>query len=111
MYSKSTVHLGNSLILFHPNGDNTSSPVPGQITDIIQAGRTIELRVQRQLVNSYTPNPFEEYPHFPARLYRASLDFRPETVKLDWIAAHYARCPWSEDDVVVLSLSRVSISF
>ncbi len=109
MYSRSTVHSGNSLILFYPNGDNTLSPVPGQITDIIRIGRTTELRVQRQLiVNRNTPNPFEKYPHFPASLYHASLDFRTETVQLNWITAHYARYPWSDNEVVVLSLSRVS---
>lgn len=109
MYSKFAVHVGNSLILFHPNGNKALVPIPGEIHDVIWTGSSTELRVRRQVIlKQPRQDPFEAYPHFKARLYCDMVEPYSETIQLSWIAAHYARCRWSESEVAVLSLSRVS---
>lgn len=111
MYSRSSTHVGNSLILFFPSGNKSSVPVPGSITNIRRRGNQYFIDVRRQCpLPPGTFDPFEEYKDFPAALYSASLTQAVETIELDWIAAHYARYPWTENEAVVLSLSRVSCS-
>ena len=36
VYSRCTTHLGNSLILFHPNGNQASTAIPGSIAYIYE---------------------------------------------------------------------------
>lgn len=58
-YSWSSTHLGNSLILFYPNGDFTVKPVPASITYIYHERNSIRLAVQRQnRLPSTFPDPF-----------------------------------------------------
>ncbi|KLO04001.1 hypothetical protein SCHPADRAFT_948089 [Schizopora paradoxa] len=112
-YSKSSAHVGNSLVLFYPNGDLSQVPVPGQISDIAWTGSTTELRVRRQspiIHEADVPDPFDSYPHLNARLYRNELESDSEIIRLDWVTAHYARYQWSASEVAVLSLSRVNCS-
>jgi hypothetical protein len=54
------------------------------------------------------PDPFQLYPHFPAKLYSSQLDTKLESIKVDWVVTHFARWTPSPDLAVVLSLSRVS---
>ena len=48
IYSQSSTHLGNSLILFYPRGDCSSSLVPGSIKYIYRDGESFIFAVQRQ---------------------------------------------------------------
>ena len=74
MYSHSSTHLGNSLILFYSNGNHSSPPVPGCIKYIYEIDNTISFAVQQQCalpVGSF--DPFILYPYFPARTYTSAL--------------------------------------
>jgi hypothetical protein len=114
VFSRSSTHMGNSLIHFYPNGSKLLSPVPGAITYIYHTdGAPITYAVRRQLPKAtppVSPDPYQAYPNFPAKLYSAALSENLEMVKPEWVLAHYARWRLSPSDVVVLSLSRVSPS-
>jgi hypothetical protein len=109
IYSRSSTHLGNSLILFHPDGIETDE-VPGTIKCIFEtASQETYLAVQRHLdAPRSQPDPYNPYPYFPAKLYQSSLA-EMELVKVDWVISHFARwtMPDRPDLVVVLSLSKV----
>jgi hypothetical protein len=107
MYSRSSTHLGNSLVLFHPNGIG-SDEVPGTIKYIFETtNKEIFFAVQRHLdVPHDLPDPYEPYPYFPAKLYQSCLA-EMELVKVDWVVSHFARWTMTPDVVVVLSLSKV----
>ena len=111
MYSTQTVHQGNSLIYFYPNGIWSSSPIPGSIKYIFtQGGRKPTFAVRRQLPRlpeDGSVDPFSKYPHFPAKLYCSQLSDILEEVKVDWIMCHYARWEMSSEHAVVLALSKV----
>lgn len=111
VYSRSSTHLGNSLISFFPNGIRTTV-VPGTIKYIIRKMQNqILLAVQRHLdLPCNTQDPFAPYPHFPAKLYSAALADL-EIVKVDWIMSHFARWKISSEHVVIVSLSKVSCLF
>lgn len=107
MYSRSSTHTGNSLVLFHPKGNNNLPPIPASIESIRQTGSIYELFVRRQKPALGTPDPFQKYAHFPARLYSVELDYNVERIDLEWVSAHYARYPWDDRFVAVVSLSKV----
>ncbi|KAG2746130.1 hypothetical protein P692DRAFT_201719053, partial [Suillus brevipes Sb2] len=103
---------GNSQVLFYPQGDRLSSPVPSSIQHIY-ATPTGELvfAVHRQLPldrHDHTIDPFSVYPNFPAKLYSSSFSNSLETIKVSWVISHFARWQISSDHVVALSLCRVS---
>ncbi len=102
--------MGNSHILFYSEGNKDSEPVPGTIVDISEKAGVYTSHVKRQLALPFgSPDPFQVYPYFPARLYSAKLELRIDSVKLDWIASHFACYPWSDSQTAVLSLSRVRV--
>ena len=110
IYSRSSTHLGNSLILFYPRGDFSLSPVPGSIKYIYRDGESFLLAVQRQRPlsgNLKVVDSFSAYPHFPAKVYSSDLEDMLEIVKCSWVSSHYARWALSRNAVVVLSLSKV----
>ena len=108
VYSRATTHLGNSLVLFYPQGNHSSPPVPGSIKYIYELDGTITLAIRRQCtLGGHDTNPFAAYPHFPASTYLSALSETLEAVEMTWVHAHYARWAVSDDHVVVLSLSRV----
>lgn len=112
-YSRSSTHVGNSLILFYPNGNRLSAPVPGSIKYIYQAEDSFHFAVQRQRLihgRSSIADAFSAYPHFPAKVYSSNLENMLETVRCSWVYSHYARWAVSEDAVVVLTLSKVSLT-
>jgi hypothetical protein len=109
LYARSSTHVGNSLIHFYAGGDTSSSPIPGSIKYIFQSqDSSFTFAVQRQHpISDETIDPFERYPHFPAKLYSSNLGDALEIVKADWVMSHFARWRMSPDHAVVLSLSRV----
>jgi hypothetical protein len=109
MYSRSSTHLGNSLVMYYPAGDLNEAPVPGCIKYIVvQPGEDPVFAVQRQLsAPDNTTDPFSIYPHFPAKVYSNSLSPTLEIVRPGCIMSHYARWAFSPELAVVLCLSRV----
>jgi hypothetical protein len=108
MYSRSSTHLGNSLILYFHDGDKASYPLPAQIEYICTEGSKTLFYVKRHLPrNAEVIDPFEAFMG-DARLFSATLEQTPRLVELDWIMGHFARYPVSQDHVVVVSLCSVS---
>jgi hypothetical protein len=108
VFSRSSTHMGNSLIRFYPNGSRTSSAVPGSIIYIYETdGTPITYAVRRQLpAPAFTPDPYESYTGFPAKLYSSALADNLEIVQPEWVEAHYARWRLDSFKVVVYALSR-----
>lgn len=110
VYSRSSTHLGNSLVFFFPGGDRRAKPVPACIKYIYGKHGALALAVQRQLpAPAGTLDPFARYPYFPAKLYSCNLSNTLEIVKVDWIMCHFARWQLSSKLSVVLILSQVCI--
>lgn len=112
IFSKASTHVGNSLILFYPEGNSTGNPVPGSIKHVIvKTNKEVLYAVRRQLSAPVgIKDPFRFYPHFPAQVYSSSLSSELFLVKPSWVVSHYARWRMDKDRVVVLTLSRVSLN-
>jgi hypothetical protein len=115
VFSQSSTHQGNSLILFYPNGDRSLSPVPASIEHIIcRQSKEVIYAVRRQEPAALeTCDPFQFYPHFPATVYSPTLSPCVEVVHPEWVFSHYARWKLDPNRVVILTLSQASpiISF
>lgn len=112
-YTTAVTHLGNSLVMFYPNGNMSTSPVPASIKFIFSRGEETLFAVERQLPRSAdddSVDPFSKYPHFPAKLYGSRMSSDLEVIKLDWVLSHYARWNMPSGYSVVLPLTKV-ISF
>jgi hypothetical protein len=110
IYATSATHLGNSLILYYPNGDRSQSPVPGSIAQVFSMAGKTTCAVLRHLPPSPgTVNPFRSYPDFPINVYSSKLASIPEGVDVEWIFCHFARYPISEAHIAVVALSRVTV--
>ena len=110
VYSRASMHIGNSLVLFYPQGNCSLPPVPGSIKYIYKLDRMPILAIQQQCPlpgGKKSIDPFTTYPHFPAKTYSLTLSETLEAVELAWIHTHYAHWAISDDCVVVLSLSHV----
>ena len=107
MYTRSTTHLGNSLICYHARGDRSLPPIPGSIKYICSVRNKISYAVQHQqpLKNNIT-DPFGGYPYFPAKLYSSAISQDLEIVELDWVTSHFARWKLTQEYSVVLPLSQ-----
>jgi hypothetical protein len=112
VYSRSLTHIGNSLVVFYPGGNQSSCSVPGSIQYIVfYPNHDVVFVVQRQVAASPRQlDPFADYPHFPARMYSNSLSPKLEIVQPDWVVSHYARWALDNDLAVVLTLSQVCSS-
>lgn len=111
-YSRSSTNLGNSQVLFYPNGNRSLAGVPGIIKYIYEVEGAMMFAVQRRAMFPGNTNKFDAfwaYPHFPAKLYPARIAEELEPVKMSWIIGHYASWLVSPDELVVLSLCRVSL--
>jgi hypothetical protein len=107
-YTKSTTHLGNSLILFSPGGDTAKPLVPGQIKYISITRNLTIFNVHRYLpLESGVTDPFQPYRHIPIKLYSSQLNSRVEIVQVNWVAGHFALCPVSDKHIAVVSLFQV----
>lgn len=109
-FSRSSTHVGNSLILFHPRGDRSMSPIPGSIQYIIsRKNKEVVYAVRRQeSATSSVHDPFRFYPHFPAKVYSPALSPELQIVHPEWVFSHYARWKLDTNRAVVLTLSRAS---
>jgi len=78
-YCQSSTHVGNSLVMFYPNGDKSRKPVPGCIEHIMfEPDGKVIFTVRQQLpVPPGFVDPYVEWPHFPARVYSTSLSPSP----------------------------------
>jgi hypothetical protein len=111
-YTQSTTHLGNSLILFSPNGDTSISPVPGQIKHIITYENIIIFFVHCYLpLKNGVTDPFQAYIHIPIKLYSSQLDTNLKVVQANWVAGHFALYSLSNEHIAVVSLSKVRYIF
>lgn len=108
LYSEVSTNAGNSQIIFYPNGNHSASPIPGIIKYIFEQDGTMLLAVQRRYQSSGC-SIFSSYPHFPAKVYQTRPASKLEKVKISWIVGHYASWPVSLEQVIILSLSRVSL--
>src|SRR6266545_256015 len=109
VYSRCSTHVGNSLIMFYPQGDQALPPSPGSIQEIVvYPNRDVVYIVKHQMpAGPELDDPFSEYPHFPAKLYHNLLSPELEMVRPDWVLSHYAQWAVDVNNVVVLTLSHV----
>jgi hypothetical protein len=111
IYTRSSTHLGNSLVQFYPHGDRTKSPVPASIKYIFNDGQRTAYAVQRQVaLPNTTVDPFARYPYFPAKLYSSAMSSDLEIIEVHWISSHVARWQLSKQYAVILSLSLVCVT-
>lgn len=110
-FARLSTHVGNSLILYCPDGNASAAPIPASIEHIVaRRNGQIDYIVRPQLpVTPGSIDPFRHYPHFPAKVYSPALSPKLFLVRPEWVVSHYAR--WKLDDArtAVLNLSRVSI--
>ena len=108
-FAQSSTHQGNSQILYYAGGDQRTPLVASVIKSIFIRREKPSFVVNRHLpLDNQAIDPFSRFPHMEIKLYLAQLDPETEIVELDWIVAHFARYPFLEEYVAVLSLSRVS---
>jgi hypothetical protein len=108
-FSRSSTHLGNSLIQFYPAGQTSSETVPGCIKYIYRTQDRTVFAVQRHPdISPDIVNPWVSYPHFPGRLYATPLADKLESVEPDWVVSHFVRYQLSPEHTLVLSLDPVS---
>ena len=109
-YSRSSTHLGNSLIQFYPNGDQRQLPVVGEIEKIEIEGGKINFVVHRQQPAEIGRiDPFGHYPHLTMKLYSTDLAPEAEQVSIECVLGHIARCTLNLKDAVILLLNKVSL--
>ena len=109
VYTRASTHLGNSLVLFYPGGDIHSTVVPGSIQQIYTIGGRTFFAIHRYHKPASTiPDPFARWPEFPAQTWSVHSDADMfEEVHVPWVHSHFAQLSTSNENVVVLDLSRV----
>ncbi|KAG2065105.1 hypothetical protein BDR04DRAFT_1033642, partial [Suillus decipiens] len=94
IYSRASTHLGNSQILYCPQGDWSLTPVPASIKYIygMLMGELV-FAAQRHLLldpHNNTIDPFSFYLDFLAKMYMMELESHLENVKVTWVVSHFA---------------------
>ena len=109
-FSRSSTHLGNSLVMFYPNGNRSLSPVPGQIEHIIiKAGQPMFALKRHLPMSQAVADPFRFYEHLRMKVYSSQFTDVLELVDVEWVTGHFAQYLVTSAHVVVMSLSRVSV--
>ncbi|KAI1782701.1 hypothetical protein LXA43DRAFT_905041, partial [Ganoderma leucocontextum] len=109
IYARAETHLGNSLILFYPQGVRTSSAIPGSIQYIYSVDGHLRFAVRPYSALALgSLDPFVRYPDFPARTWSTQGTNTLEEVEVSWVFCHFAQYSISDAHVVVLALSQVS---
>ena len=108
IYARAQTHVGNSLIMYYPDGDRSLPPIPGSIQYIYSIDGRLRFAVRRY----HTPtlsysDPFRHYADFPARIWATDKMDQLEAVEVGWVLSHFAQYRVSDTDVVVLALSQV----
>jgi hypothetical protein len=109
-FSRASTHLGNSLIIFRPNGENVA--VAGSIEKIQVINNNVTFVVRRQgPLPSNKSDPFKPFPHFPATTYSSKMsNAAPDVIHPKRVISHCARFEFSGQRAVILNLSRVIFS-
>ncbi|KAJ7260682.1 hypothetical protein C8J57DRAFT_1072386, partial [Mycena rebaudengoi] len=108
-YSRSSTHMGNSLILYvEPVSGKT---YVGSIEEIVVGNHKAVFNVRHQAPLPPGKNdPFKTFPHFPAETYLSKMSDEVDTVDLASIIGHCACFVFSDERAVILNLSRVCSS-
>lgn len=106
--SRSSTHVGNSLVLYYPRSQASTAEY-GSIKYIYQVDQRVVLAVQRQLPTSEN-DPFQYYTDFPATVRSARLG-PLELVDQTSVICQFLRWKMPTGDVVVLPLYKVGDSF
>jgi hypothetical protein len=111
-FSRSSTHLGNSLVLYYPRQSSTT-PIAGSIQKIVTSDDQVHFFIKRQATLPSTQfDPFQRYPLFPAKVYSSRMDDGPEDrVPPQSVVSHVARFKFSSNRAVILNLSRVSLHY
>lgn len=108
VYSRASTHLGNSMVMFYPEGNHAALPVPGSIHYIFKKGGVMRFAVRRYLkLPPGVYDPFSRWPDFPASLWSSRTSEALEKVKVDNVYSQFVQYAVSEDSIVLLSLSKV----
>ncbi|KAK0431496.1 hypothetical protein EV421DRAFT_1720507, partial [Armillaria borealis] len=111
-YSRSTAHLGGSLVLYYPTA-SSSNPIAGSIQRIVtEHGQTsFYIKRQKPLPDTTLFDPFARYASFPAKVYLSTMSDDPkDKVSPKSVLYHVACYNFSHKRSVILNLSRVSFS-
>ena len=103
--SRSSTHIGNSLVLYYPR-PQASTAEYGSIQYIYQVDQRFMLAVRRHLPTSGN-DPFKHYTDFPATVRSAELG-PLELIDRTSVVCHFLRWKMPTGDVVVLPLYKVS---
>ncbi|KAJ7089606.1 hypothetical protein C8R44DRAFT_613175 [Mycena epipterygia] len=105
-YSRSSTHLGNSLVLYVEAVSGKT--YAGSVEEIVVGKEKVEFKVRRQAPLPPGKNdPFKIFPHFPAQTYSSKMSDRVDTIAPGSVIGHVARYEFSDERAVVLNLSRV----
>jgi hypothetical protein len=106
-FSRASTHLGNSLVIYYPNGETIA--VAGSIEKIEVVNNTATFVVRRQQpLPSDKFDPFKPFLHFPATTYSSKMSAAdPDRIHPSRVMSHCARFEFSGDRAVILNLSRV----
>ncbi|KAJ7752486.1 hypothetical protein DFH07DRAFT_708721, partial [Mycena maculata] len=104
-YFLASTHLGNSLVLYSPNGGGP--PIAGSIRRIVTDGTGTGFFVRRQApLPPDSFDPFLRYVHFTAKLYSSRMENVTDEISPEAILSHCARLEYSENRCVIVNLSR-----
>jgi hypothetical protein len=108
VFSRSSTHLGNSLISYYPTPSSTT-PIAGSIQKIMTSDDQVYFLVKRQAPLPQSKfDPFRRYTTFPATVYSSKMDDGPDDrVCPQSVLSHIARFEFSSERAVILNLSRV----
>ena len=108
VFSRSSTHLGNSLVLYYPTLSSTD-PIAGSVQTIQRSGGQVYFHIKRQAPLPPTKHdPFRRYLSFPAKLYSSKMvDGPDDVVPVESVVSHVARFELSSERAVILNLSRV----
>ncbi|KAG0698985.1 hypothetical protein DFH29DRAFT_754443, partial [Suillus ampliporus] len=109
IYARESTHMGNSLILYYPDGI-MHTQTPGTIKYIFRTEHGVGFAVRHHLLLLSYPDPFCHYPHFPAQLHLSALTDHLEVVMPEWVVLHFAWWNFSPQHIIAVSLCRVRIS-
>ncbi|KAJ7133858.1 hypothetical protein C8R46DRAFT_809056, partial [Mycena filopes] len=102
-YSRSSTHLGNSLVIYYPSAN--APPIPGSIQRIQTDGDKTVFHIQRQApLPSGKFDPFLPFPHFPAKTYSSLMENTVDKVAPSSVLAHCARYDFTDDRAVIVNL-------
>lgn len=108
-YATYQTHKGNSLVMFYPQNNVSSTLHLGSIRYIFHDNGTWRCAVRQQdRVATHLSSPFTPYPDFNAELCSYNAHEPLEIVELSWLRGHYARLDVSNNLAFAIKLFKVS---